>query len=83
MHTNPPPAIDNAMSRGKLSEREDHPENNLLLTIEEIAAELGLKPPSLRKRYSQTEAIFRLSPVKLPNRDLRCPADAFEQLNNG
>jgi len=83
MHTNPPPAIDHSMFRGKLSEREGHPENNRLLTTEELAAELGMKPQSIRKRYSQTGSYFHLRPVKLPNRRLRWPADAFEQLING
>ncbi len=82
MHTNPPTAIANAMPRGKLSER-DPPEKNRLLTTEEIAAQLGMKPQQLRKHYSQTGSHFRLRPVKLPNRRLRWPANAFEQLING
>lgn len=51
-----------------------------LRTTDELAAELGIAAQSIRKRYSQTGTYFDLRPVKLPNRRLLWPADAFEQL---
>lgn len=50
------------------------------LTTETFAAELALKPQSLRKRYSQTGSYFGICPIKLPNGRLRWPADAVERL---
>jgi len=50
------------------------------LTTEDLAAELALKPQSLRKRYSQTGSYFGVRPKKLPNGQLRWPADAVERL---
>ncbi|AXL51517.1 hypothetical protein DSC91_004207 [Paraburkholderia caffeinilytica] len=54
-----------------------------LLSTEELAAQLTLRPQSIRKRYSQTGAYFCLRPVKMPNGRLMWPADALEQLAGG
>lgn len=50
------------------------------LSTDELAARLGLRPQSIRKRYCQTGAYFCLRPVKLPNGRLMWPADSVEQL---
>lgn len=52
------------------------------LTTGELAAELGIGPQSIRKRYSQTGSYFGLRPVKLPNRRLLWPANPLEKLLN-
>ncbi|QSN60451.1 DNA-binding protein [Caballeronia sp. M1242] len=54
--------------------------NRSLLSTEELAAQLTLRPQSIRKRYCQTGAYFCLRPVKMPNGRLMWPADALEQL---
>jgi hypothetical protein len=54
-----------------------------LLSTEELAAQLTLRPQSIRKRYCQTGSYFCLRPVKLPNGRLMWPADAIEQLAEG
>lgn len=51
-----------------------------LLSTEEFAAQLTLRPQSIRKRYCQTGAYFGVRPVKLPNGRLMWPADSVEQL---
>lgn len=53
------------------------------LSTEELAAQLTLRPQSIRKRYSQTGAYFCLRPVKLPNGRLMWPADSLAQLAGG
>lgn len=58
-------------------------QNRALLTTEELAESLTLRPQSIRKRYSQTGAYFCLRPVKLPNGRLMWPADSIERLTNG
>jgi hypothetical protein len=57
--------------------------NRPLLTTEELAAQLTLRPQSIRKRYCQTGAYFCLRPVKMPNGRLMWPVDALEQLAAG
>lgn len=52
------------------------------LTTEELSAELGIGPQSIRKRYSQTGSYFGLRPVKLPNRRLLWPPNPLEKLLN-
>ncbi|MFL9932711.1 DNA-binding protein [Paraburkholderia sp. RL18-103-BIB-C] len=52
-----------------------------LISTEELAASLALRPHSIRKRYCQTGAYFCLRPVKLPNGRLMWPADSVEQLS--
>jgi hypothetical protein len=54
--------------------------NRPLLSTDELAALLVLRPQSIRKRYCQTGAYFGLRPVKLPNGRLLWPADSLEQL---
>ncbi|MFM0626267.1 DNA-binding protein [Paraburkholderia xenovorans] len=51
-----------------------------LISTEELAARLALRPHSIRKRYCQTGAYFCLRPLKLPNGRLMWPADSVEQL---
>jgi hypothetical protein len=57
--------------------------NAPMQTTEDFAAELGLMPQSIRKRYSQTGTYFGVRPVKLPNGRLLWPADAIERLTEG
>lgn len=52
------------------------------LTTEEFAAAISLKAQSIRKRYSLTGSYHGVRPIKLPNRRLLWPADAFEALAN-
>ncbi|MCY1232482.1 hypothetical protein D9M72_449760 [compost metagenome] len=52
------------------------------LTTEELAVELAMEAQSIRKRLSQTGSYFGLQPWKLPNGQLRWPADAMEQLTS-
>ncbi|SAL51377.1 DNA-binding protein [Caballeronia concitans] len=54
-----------------------------LISTEELAASLALRPHSIRKRYYQTGAYFCLHPVKLPNGRLMWPADSVERLTGG
>ncbi|SAL33426.1 hypothetical protein AWB71_01817 [Caballeronia peredens] len=54
--------------------------NRPLLSTDELAAQLTLRPQSIRKRYCQTGAYFCLRPVKMPNGRLMWPADSIEQL---
>jgi hypothetical protein len=51
-----------------------------LLTTEELAAQLSLRPQSIRKRYCQTGGYYQLRPLKLPNGRLMWPADHIERL---
>jgi hypothetical protein len=50
------------------------------MTTEQLAADLRLKPQSIRKRYCETGSYFGLRPIKLPNRRLMWPADSLVQL---
>jgi hypothetical protein len=50
------------------------------LTTQELADGIGLKPQSIRKRYSETGAYYCVRPIKLPNRRLLWPADSIAQL---
>ncbi|WP_321839701.1 DNA-binding protein [Paraburkholderia bannensis] len=54
--------------------------NRRFLSTDELAAQLGLRPQSLRKRYCQTGAYFGVRPVKMANGRLAWPADSREQL---
>jgi hypothetical protein len=54
-----------------------------LISTEELAESLALRPHSIRKRYYQTGAYFCLHPVKLPNGRLMWPADSVSQLAGG
>jgi hypothetical protein len=51
-----------------------------LLTTEEFAHFIALRPQSIRKRYSKTGSYHGVRPIKLPNRRLMWPADAVDQL---
>ena len=57
--------------------------NRPLLSTEELAATLTLRPQSIRKRYCQTGAYFCLRPLKMPNGRLMWPGDSLEQLAGG
>lgn len=57
--------------------------NRPLLSTEELATLLTLRPQSIRKRYCQTGAYFCLRPLKMPNGRLMWPGDSIEQLAEG
>ncbi|NKJ45852.1 DNA-binding protein [Burkholderia sp. SG-MS1] len=57
--------------------------NRPLLSTDELATLLTLRPQSIRKRLCQTGAYFCLRPVKMPNGRLMWPADSIEQLSGG
>jgi len=50
------------------------------LTTEELAALLGIRAQSIRKRLMETGSYYGVRPVKMPNRFLAWPGDAAEQL---
>lgn len=54
-----------------------------MLTTNQFARALALKPQSLRKRLSQTGSYFGVRPYKLPNGKLRWPSDGAETLLKG
>lgn len=49
----------------------------------EFAAELDVKPQSVRKRYSQTGSFWGIKPITLPNGHLRWPRDPVKLLTKG
>lgn len=51
-----------------------------LLTTEDFALALSLKPQSLRKRFSQTGSYFGIKPYKLPNGKLRWSSDSLSKI---
>jgi hypothetical protein len=89
MYANHPHTTEQAIPKGK--SRKDkryvsivpgtYAGNKRNLTTDELAAQLGLNPQSIRRRYSQTGSYFQLRPIKLPNRRLLWPANALEQLS--
>lgn len=54
-----------------------------LLTTEQFAAMLQLKPQTLRKRLCATGSYFNVRPCRLPNGRLRWPREAAATLLNG
>lgn len=46
----------------------------------EMAAQLNMKPQSIRKQYSQNGSYFGVIPQKLPNGKLLWPGDFLEIL---
>ncbi|WP_230414549.1 DNA-binding protein [Collimonas silvisoli] len=54
-----------------------------MLTTEQLAEALSLKPNTLRSRFSKTGTYFGLRPVKLPNGKLRWAVNAVELLTKG
>jgi hypothetical protein len=52
-----------------------------LKSTEQLAADIGLKPQSIRKRFCETGAYYCLRPVKMPNGRLMWPADSIAQLS--
>lgn len=50
------------------------------LTTEAAAARLGVTPQTLRSHLCRNGHYFGITPVKMPNRLLLWPADAFERL---
>lgn len=89
MHINHPNSTEHAFSQGKeakdqryvSSQPGTYAGNKRNLTTDELAAQLGLNPQSIRKRYSQTGSYFQLRPIKLANRRLLWPANALEHLS--
>lgn len=61
-----------------LPEQDDDPGPGL--TTEQLATLLGLKPQTLRKRYSQMGAYFGLRPRKFKNGRLRWPTNSVSLL---
>ena len=59
------------------------PTDDLPLTTDELAAQLKIRPHSIRKRFNQTGAYFCVRPVKLPNGRLMWPSDSLERLGRG
>jgi hypothetical protein len=57
--------------------------NRPLLSTDELAALLTLRPQSIRKRYSQTGSYFGVRPMKCANGRLLWPSDAPQQLARG
>ncbi|MBB3261191.1 MULTISPECIES: DNA-binding protein [Paraburkholderia] len=55
-------------------------DNRRLIPTDQLAAQLALRPQSIRKRYCQTGTYFSLRPVKLANGRLMWPADSIKQL---
>lgn len=53
------------------------------LNTNEFACGLSLRPQSIRKRFAASGSYFGVRPVKLPNGQLRWPADAVERLMKG
>ena len=53
------------------------------LTTAQFAAELGLRPDSLRRRVQIDGSYYGVQPLKLPNGRLSWPADALQVLKNG
>ena len=54
-----------------------------IMSTEQLAALLHLKPQSIRKRYCETGTYYSLRPVKLANGRLIWPADAMSSLTKG
>lgn len=54
-----------------------------LLSTNDFACALSLRPQSIRKRFNQTGSYFGLKPVKLPNGRLYWPSGAIVQLQDG
>lgn len=54
-----------------------------MLTTEQLADALSLRPQTLRKRYSKTGTYFGLRPLKLPNGKLRWASNSIDLLTNG
>lgn len=53
------------------------------LTTEALAAELQLKPQTLRAALCRNGHYYGIRPVKLPNRRLMWPAEAVAHLLSG
>jgi len=56
---------------------------NTALTTEAMAAALGVRAQSIRKRYSAMGTYFGLRPIKLPNRRLIWDAATVEKFLRG
>lgn len=56
------------------------PQSAPALTTNELAAELKVKPQTIRKRLSSTGTYYGLRPFWLKNGRLRWPADAVGRL---
>ena len=54
-----------------------------VMTTDEIAVLLKLKPQTIRKHYSQHGAFMGIRPVKLPNGRLRWSGSAIARLLSG
>jgi len=54
-----------------------------MITTEQLAAMLHLKPQSIRKRYCETGAYYGVRPTKLPNGRLMWSPDTLTLLSEG
>lgn len=54
-----------------------------LLTTNQLADKLSLRPQTIRKCYSKTGAYLGVKPIKLPNGRLYWPTDAISKLLAG
>ena len=52
------------------------------ITTDDLAAQCGVKPESIRVRLCRTGSYFGVKPVKLPNGRLMWPGNAREQMMN-
>lgn len=59
--------------------RQSHEFNH---STDQFACQLGIRPQTARKRYSQTGSYYGIRPLKLPNGKLRWPSKALEILSN-
>lgn len=50
------------------------------LTTDQLAAQLNIRPQTLRAALCRDGAYFGLRPVKMPNRRLMWPTDAAQRL---
>ena len=53
-----------------------------LLTTDDLAVSIGIKPQSIRARLSRTGSYFSLRPRRMPNGRLLWPSDAVDRLTS-
>ncbi len=53
------------------------------VSTEALAAQLGIKPQTLRAALCRNGHYYGIRPVKMPNRLLLWPSDALERLTAG
>ena len=53
------------------------------MTTSEFAKQLGIKPQTLHSSLCRNGSYYGITPLKMPNGQLRWPDDAFETLVKG